>query len=137
VPRPLLGGKLGGHSLKYLAKKARDEEALVQKRRERDERLESEAREKRKRETEDEERRREEVKRLKGRAIEMLIGKVEKGTEGIYEELYNGDAKMVMEEERMKLEKVQREEERKRTVLARHERERKEAKFIQLARVTL
>jgi chromatin structure-remodeling complex subunit RSC1/2 len=137
VPRPVLGGRLGGHSLKYLAKKARDEEALAQKQRERDERLESEMREKRKREAEDEERRREEVKRLKSRAIEVLIGKVERGTEEIYEELYNGDAKMVMEEGRMELEKMQREEERKRTVLARHEMERKDAKFIQLARVTL
>lgn len=137
VPRVPGGAGVLGHSLKYLAKKARDAEGLAEKRGERDGKVGEEAGEKRKRGEEEEERRAEEVKRLKARAIEELNRQIEKGTERVYEELYDGDAKVVMEEERLRLGRLRAEEEQKIEIMERHAREREESKVIRLQRVGL
>ena len=74
---------------------------------------------------------------MKARAIEELNRQIEKGTERVYEELYDGDAKVVMEEERLRLGRLRAEEEQKIEIMERHAREREESKVIRLQRVGL
>ncbi|KFX92303.1 hypothetical protein V490_05440 [Pseudogymnoascus sp. VKM F-3557] len=137
VPRVPGGARVLGHSLKYLAKKARDEEALAKKRAGRDEKVEEEAREKRKRDEEAEERRADEVKRLKERAIEIFNQQIERSTEKLYGDMYGADAKAVMEAERLRLERLQAEERQQKEIMERNEREREEREVIRVKRIAL
>jgi len=121
-----------GHSVAYLAKKARDKEVLKQKRKERDERLKLEKVQDLKRKREADENKEEELRKLKVRVLEEWGSEISKGTEVLYREMYGDVWASIKAAEEDRLQKVQREEVRKREMIEKHERGREEAKFVAL-----
>lgn len=137
VPRVPGGAPVQGHSLKYLAKKAKDEEALEEARAERLRSIEELASKKRKRYIAELERRKSEKQRLEEQAVEAWLKQMNAGTLKIYRNMFSDDAEAVMEEERLRLEKVHAEVAREKERVAREERERKERDVIQIRRPQL
>ncbi|KFY84223.1 hypothetical protein V500_09472 [Pseudogymnoascus sp. VKM F-4518 (FW-2643)] len=137
VPRVPSGAPVLGHSLKYLAKKAKDEEVLEEARAEKLRKIEELASKKRKRYVAELERCRSEKKRLEEQAVEAWVKQMNAGTLKIYQNMFGDDAEAVVEGERLRLEKVHAEVAQEKERAAREERQRKERDVIQIRRAQL
>jgi len=133
VPRIPGAAKKLGHSIKYLAAKARERAASEAKKdtttcpvAATDEKAEL------KRKTPDPDARASEIARLKSHALEVLGSQIQEGTEKIYKEMYGPEWRGVMQAEEERLRALQAEEQAKKEVMARNERERRERKRIRL-----
>ncbi len=125
-----------GHSIKYLAAKARERSASSTTLADAfptaaaaDEKPDL------KRKSPDVDSRAEEIKRLKSRALEVLGSQIQEGTEAIYRDMYGPEWKEAMQAEEERLRTVQVEEVVKREMMARNERERVERRRIRLGGV--
>lgn len=102
-----------GHSLKYLAKKARNEEALKLKRKERDELKAVEAENSRKRARVEEQIQQESSMQLGLKALDVLSKNMELGTEKIYQDMYGDQWKEAKQAGEMHLLSIQEAEKTK------------------------
>lgn len=134
VPRVPAKARVYGHSLKYLAAKLKDADALAEARKERDKRLAEMSGEKRKRDDEEFEKLAEEVEKAKIRALEAWNKDMERGTLAIYERMFGADGKAVMEEERLRLEKVHAQTKLDNEASAKREEEMKESLKVRIYR---
>jgi chromatin structure-remodeling complex subunit RSC1/2 len=122
-----------GHSLKYLAAKAREKRAASDESQAaansapiKDEKPQL------KRGVEGVDERTEEIKRLKVHALEVLGSQIQDGTERIYKEMYGDEWKEVLQAEEVRLRIVQAEEAAKKAEIEKRERIREEQKVIKL-----
>jgi chromatin structure-remodeling complex subunit RSC1/2 len=129
--------KLRGHNIKYLAKKARDETELAEKRKLREEENINKAVVSQKRKLEEDEARAENIKRLKEDALAILTKQMDSGTEVIYKRMYGDDGKKVMQAEDERLAVVQQEVEAQREREAKLDRENEARNVIPLKRNVL
>jgi len=129
IPEPL--SKLG-HSVKYLAKKARMKEEVERKRRERDELRAAEMETTQKRAREDEVIQQESVKKLRLQAVEALGRSLDAGTRLVYQGIHGDEWEAAMEAEQLRLHSIQDAEKLKNDTIQRHEQEREEARQIRL-----
>ncbi|ELR08339.1 hypothetical protein VC83_04650 [Pseudogymnoascus destructans] len=134
VPRVPAKARVLGHSLKYLAAKLKDTDALAEARKERDKKLAEMSSEKRKRDDEEFAKREEEVEQAKIRALQAFNRDMEEGTLRIYERIFGADGKAVMEEERLTLEKVHAKQKLKNEESAKREREYEESQKARIYR---
>jgi chromatin structure-remodeling complex subunit RSC1/2 len=135
VPRiPGAAEKLG-HSIKYLAAKAREHNASSATQTATPPNATTDEKPDLKRKTPDADSRASEIPRLKSHALEVLSAQIQGGTEEIYKEMYGPGWKGVMQAGEEKLRAVQAEEQAKKEAMARSERERGERKRIRLGRV--
>jgi chromatin structure-remodeling complex subunit RSC1/2 len=132
VPRVPGAAKKLGHSIKYLAAKARERASSEAAQNSTAPDAAKDSTPDLKRKTPDKDSRGEEIKRLKSRALEVLGSQIQEGTEKIYKEMYGSEWKEVIQAEEEKLRAVQAEELAKKEMMARNERERGERKRIRL-----
>ena len=135
--KPTLSGGISGHSLRYLAKKARDEEILARKRKEREGEREEEGREKKRKIEEDNEKLREEAERLLEVGIKLTAEKMQKGTEALYRGMFGHDADKVVRLKEEQIVKAQMEQAAKKELTAKREREWAESQLVKIGRVGL
>lgn len=121
-----------GHSLKYLAKKARTKDELEQKRKERDEKLAIEAETSQKRAREDEQIQQESSKKLRQQAMVILSKNIDAGTQAIYEGLYADQWETAKQAEEARLLSMQEAEKIKAGTIKKHEQEREAARKVSL-----
>lgn len=121
-----------GHSVKYLAKKARTEVELEQKRRERDELRAAEAERSRKRKRDEEQIQQESSKKLRLQALDLLSMNMNAGTRAIYEGLYGDLWSTAKEQDEAHLLSIQEAERAKIETIAKHEKEREAARQVKV-----
>jgi chromatin structure-remodeling complex subunit RSC1/2 len=132
-PIPEATKKKLGHSLKYLAAKARDRRAASEGLQAAD--VSAPIKEEKaqlKREMEEVDARSEEIKRLKIHAMEVFGLQIQEGTEKIYKEMYGNDWKTVLQAEGERLRMAQAEEVAKKIEMEKRQRMREEQKVIRL-----
>jgi chromatin structure-remodeling complex subunit RSC1/2 len=135
VPRIPGAAKKLGHSIKYLAAKARERNASSATQTATSPNATTDEKPDLKRKTPDADPRASEIARLKSHALEVLGAQIQGGTEEIYKEMYGPGWEGVMQAGEEKLRAVQAEEQAKKEAMARSERERGERKRIRLGRV--
>jgi chromatin structure-remodeling complex subunit RSC1/2 len=135
VPHIPGAAKKLGHSIKYLAAKARERTTSSATLADASSTTATDAKLDLKRKTPDIDPRAEEIKRLKSRALEVLGSQIQDGTEKIYRDMYGSEWKEMMLAEEERLKALQTEEAVKKEVVARNETERGERKRIRLGGV--
>lgn len=113
-----------GHSIKYLAAKAREHNVSSATQSATPPNATTDEKPELKRKTPDADSRASEIPRLKSHALEVLGAQIQGGTEEIYKEMYGPGWKGVMQAGEEKLRAVQAEEQAKKEAMARSERER-------------
>lgn len=132
VPRIPGSAKKLGHSIRYLAAKAQERTPSETKRNITITTTETDGAADLKRKSEEVDERAEEIKRLKGRALEVLGSQIKAGTEEIYKEMNGANWREVMQVDEEKLRLAQTEEQARKEMMAKRERERMERKRIRL-----
>lgn len=129
IPEPV--AKLG-HSVKYLAKKARNKAELERKRKERDELRASETDNSPKRSKLEIRARPEPLSTLELQAVELLSNNIDSGTQALYQSLYGDEWEIAKQADEARLLSVQEAETIKVKTIEKHEQEREAARQVKI-----
>lgn len=119
-----------GHSVRYLAKKARNQEERERKIKEREEQRVIEAENARKRAREEEGAQQQSFKKLRTEALDLLNKKLEAGTKLYYQGLYGDQWQTAQQEDAKRLQSIQEAERVKNETIKKHEEEREAARYV-------
>ena len=130
--RPALTGGITGHSLKYLAKKAEDQEKIEAKRKERAAEIVQEASQKRQKLNEEVTEAQKNAEKIGMKAVSRFVQRMDAGTNELYKQWYGENFKEMQGADLAKLATKQAEAQEKMEHLAQVKKEREEAKIIKI-----
>lgn len=130
--RPALSGGITGHSLKYLARKAEDQEKIEAKRKAKAAEIVEEAAQKRQKLEKEVAEAHENAEKIGMKAVSQFVKRMEAGTDELYKQWYGEHAKEMQEADLAKLAIKQAEAQEKMEHFAKVKKEREEGNTIKI-----